>query len=141
MTIRRILVGWDGSDPSDSALRVAIAYVQEFGGEVEALAVFEKRGDEHVDDEELAAPERRDVREKFAVRFGDGTVVFHAVADAASPARVLARVAKDQGFDLIAVGCRAPGERRDGDQTVHELAVHAAVPLLVVEDDQDEVTA
>lgn len=141
MTFRRVLVGWDGSDPADAALRVAMAYAQEFGGEVRALAVFGKLGDRHVDEEELAAPERREVREKFMARFGDGPVIFHAVVDTASPGRVLAQFAHDHGFDLIAVGRPAPGERRDGDRTVHELATHAAASLLVVGDARGELLA
>ena len=38
-----------------TALRVAMAYAQELGGEVTALPVFGKLGDRHVDEEELAA--------------------------------------------------------------------------------------
>lgn len=141
MTFRRVLVGWDGSDPADAALRVALAYAQEVGGEVEALAVFGRLSDGHLDEEELAAPERREVREKFAARFGAGPLIFHAVVDTANPGRALARFAHDHGFDLIAVGRPAPGERRDGDRTVHELAIHAATPFLVVGDAQGEVIA
>ena len=100
--------------------------------------VFGKLGDRHVDEEELAAPERHDVREKFIARFGDGPVFFHAVVDTASPGRV--SLADDHGFDLIAVDRPVPGERRNGDRTVHELATHAAAPLLVVGDARGVVT-
>lgn len=133
MTFRRILVGWDGSGPADAALRIATAYADEVGGEVEALAVFNKPTDSPtIDGAQVVDPERRGVREHYAERFDGGSVRFHAIVDSASPAYALARFAHDHDFDLIAVGRSTGGKSRDGDRTLHELVAHAAVPLLVV---------
>ncbi|MDA8286025.1 MAG: universal stress protein [Actinomycetota bacterium] len=130
MSFPRILVGWDGSESADAALRVAVSHAQEFGGDVEALVVFAKPGTSAENGRQAPDPERREVLEKFAALFETGPVRLRAVVEATSPARVLARVARDHGFDLIAIGRHSTG--RDGDATLHELAAHSTVPLLVV---------
>ena len=133
----RILVGWDGSDPADVALEAAITYAREIGGEVEVLAVFDRR--RPVSDKESSvpsAPERGEVREKFSQRFGETPVKFHAVVDSASPALVLAQFAQDRKFDLIAVGKSSSWDHRDGDQTLLELTSCTTTPLMVVKPDR-----
>jgi 8-oxo-dGTP diphosphatase len=124
MMFRRILVGWDGSEPANAALRLAVT----LGGEVEALAVFSPGSSEHD-----PGPERSHVREKLSTLLDGRDVRFHAIVEATSPARVLARFASDHGFDLIAVGRRLAA--RDGDGTLHALAAGVRLPLLVVTPD------
>jgi nucleotide-binding universal stress UspA family protein len=122
MMFRRILVGWDGSEPANAALRLATT----LGGEVEALAVFSPANGE-------LSPERYDVREKFTTLLDGRQVRFHAIFEATSPARALAAFSSDHGFDLIAVG--RPLVTRDRDGTLPTLAAEARVPLLVVSPD------
>ncbi len=131
MTFRRILVGWDGSDPADRALRVALGYAHTVGGEVEVLAVFDKPGTGTANDGVTDA-ERQNVREKFAAVFGNGPARFRAIVGSKNPAETLASFASDHDFDLIAIGRNSSGVGGDGDRTVHELAQLATTPLLVV---------
>jgi 8-oxo-dGTP diphosphatase len=124
MMFRRILVGWDGSEPASAALRLAVT----FGGEVEALAVFSPARGQHG-----PGPERRRVREALTSQLDGRHVRFHAIVEETTPAGALAGFASDHGFDLIAVG--RPSAGRDGDGTVSALATRARVPLLVVSPD------
>jgi hypothetical protein len=124
MTFRGILVGWDGSEPANAALRLAVTC----GEEVEALTVFSPASGE-----QRPGPERHRVREQFTTVLDGRQVPFHAIVETKSPPPVLARFPTDHGFDLIGVG--RPSLARDGDGTLPTLSAEARVPLLVVSPD------
>ncbi|MHB1553318.1 MAG: universal stress protein [Acidimicrobiales bacterium] len=133
VTFRRILVGWDGSDSAEAALRMATSYADAIGSEIAALAVFDGRnGATSESDTVEAGPEYVRVTSRFHARFGDGRVAFRAIASRANPGRVLAEYADDHGFDLIAVGRPVTDGSGDHDHAVQALQRHATATVLAV---------
>ena len=133
VTFRRMLVVWDGSDSAEAALRMATSYADALGSEIEALTVFDGRsGATSKSDTVEAGPEYSRVTTRFHARFGDGRVVFRAIASRANPGRVLAEYADDHGFDLIAVGRPATDGSGDHDHAVQALHRHATATVLAV---------
>jgi nucleotide-binding universal stress UspA family protein len=130
---RRILVGWDGSDSAEAALRMATSYANAIGSEIEALAVFDGRSGVRSDGIAVeAGPEYKRVASRFHDRFKDGRVTFRAIATRDNPGRVLAEYADDHGFDLIAVGRPAMDASGDHDHAVRVLQSRATTTVLVV---------
>ena len=110
MMFRRILVGWDGSEPANAALRLAVT----LGGEVEALAVFSPGSGQ-----QDPGPERSHVREKLSTLLDGRDVRFHAIVQADEPGSCPGRFASDHGFDLIAVGRRLAARRTEMAPSMH----------------------
>lgn len=133
VAFRRILVGWDGSDSAEAALRLATSYADAIGAEVEALTVFDGRNDatSHGRAPE-PGPEYERVTSRFRLRFGDGRVPFRAIASKTNPGRILAQYADDRGFDVVAVGHPAGDDSGDDDHAVRVLREHASAAVLVV---------
>nr|WP_022797655.1 universal stress protein [Thermus islandicus] len=108
---RRILVGYDGSEMAKKALLAALELARVFGGEVLALAVvrppeFAELGVELQGVlEEVQGPlaEAFDFANREAERVG---VPLRTRSQVGHPAETLARVAEDEGFDLIVLGRR-----------------------------------
>jgi nucleotide-binding universal stress UspA family protein len=135
---RRILVGFDGSNGAQEALRAALALGEEVEGEVRALVVV--RPPAHVETaEELAnaaAAERDNLSQGLSnvVQPGwqgwlDVEVVF-----AEEPARALAEHAEDHGFDIVVVGMhgREHTMHRGIGRSLEALLQHHPCPVLVV---------
>lgn len=108
---RRILVGYDGSEPAKKALIAALELAQAFRGEVLALAVvrppeFAELGIELEGVlEEAKGPLAEAFRfaQREAARRG---VVLRTRSQVGHPAETLVRVAEEEGFDLIVLGRR-----------------------------------
>lgn len=134
-----LLVGLDGSDLSLSAAVVALGLLGPLTRRITLAAVLDLDTAGHVErvpgdapyPEETAARDLldRSVREVGAATgLGVGTVVLGG-----EPAEALGRYALDEGYELIAVGCRGSGlSKRVLGSCAAKLARHAPVPVLVV---------
>jgi nucleotide-binding universal stress UspA family protein len=140
--LRRVLVGFDGTNDARAALRLALALAADAGGgEVVALSVVPDSRGETVEDrrgafDADAGPLRQRAQADMAA-WGDPQVrAWVEVAPGDHPARTLLAQAERGGFDLLVVG------RHGGDRLLHgglgrvarELVEHARCPVLVVGD-------
>ncbi len=106
---RRILVGYDGSEGAQRALRVAIAMAGDLHGDVHALLVV--RLPAHVETPEERERATRAERENLLRGFADiaDQTQYHVgittdVVFDNEPAKAIAHWAQEYGFDLIVVG-------------------------------------
>jgi nucleotide-binding universal stress UspA family protein len=105
-----IVLGLDGSDPSDRAIPVARELAEKDGGQIEVVHVRELMPGRaggypvHPDEDEIVAKVRRQVEELNS----EGTKAsLHLVtAVIHGPAHAIAEVADEVDADLIAVGTR-----------------------------------
>ena len=134
----RVLVGYDGSDGAQGALRVGTALAADLGADLRVLVVA--RPPAHAETaEEL---EQAEVAERESLSLGlavpglgrpgasdlDVRVVF-----ADDPAKALAEHAEEHGFDLVVVGRhgREQGTHRGIGHSLDELLKRAGFPVLV----------
>lgn len=134
----RVLVGYDGSDGAQGALRVGAALAADLGADLRVLVVA--RPPAHAETaEEL---EQAEAAERESLSLGlaapgqpspvgadlDVRVVF-----ADDPASALAEHAQEHGFDLVVVGRhgREQGMHRGIGHSLDELLRRAGFPVLV----------
>ncbi len=143
-SFRRILVGWDGSQDAEHALRTASHLAEVLGAEVVVLAVLQRHPTaEAVDeaDEELAKRRLAALNdmEQGAEQAGlsAGLRLHNQVIEASNPAAALSQHAVEHGFDLVVVGRHGLDRAvhpRVGGVTEHQVR-HSSCPVLVVGDD------
>jgi nucleotide-binding universal stress UspA family protein len=134
---RRILVGFDGSDEAQGALRTALELAAEVHGDVRVLLVV--RPPAHAETpEELAtaaAAERDNLSRGLSGHArGGGATIDTRVVLADDPARALAEHAEGHGFDLVVVGShgREQVTHRGIGHSLESLLRHHPCPVLVV---------
>lgn len=135
---RRILVGFDGSEEAQGALRTALELAAEIRGEVRVLLVV--RPPAHTETAEdraaAAAAERENLSRGLAVQASDtkGLRIDTRVVFADDPAQVLAEHAEEHGFDLVVVGChgREQMTHRGIGHSLQSLLLNHPCPVLVV---------
>ena len=141
MTIKRIVVGIDGSRGSELAVRWAADLAGALGAEVVAvhsMGLLEDRGDgtkvpaETVRDEVALTLET-----EWCEPLRDAGVAFHAELVPGNPVAVLLDVADREAVDLIVVGSRGIGgiTGLHLGSTSHEVAVRSRRPVVIVPDD------
>ena len=96
----RILVGYDGSLQSKKALKEAITIAKHFSGFIKVVNVYEKGKKKEAEAAILVAEQNLE-QEKVAHD--------SLLALGSSPAKTLVIMAKQENFDLIAVGSRGLG--------------------------------
>jgi nucleotide-binding universal stress UspA family protein len=96
----RILVGYDCSLQSKKALKEAITIASQFSGFIKVVNVYEK---EKKKEAEVALSEAEQNLEREKVPHESLLVL------GSNPAKVLVTIAKQENFDLIAVGSRGLG--------------------------------
>jgi nucleotide-binding universal stress UspA family protein len=108
--IRRVLVGFDGSDASRCALDLALEVAGCLGAEVLALSVLPDTSHLETDEDRLAAEAgEREVLEvglepasRRALR--GGLRFAHRAVAGGDPAEVISAFAAEHGFDLVVLG-------------------------------------
>ncbi|TFU17737.1 universal stress protein [Thermus tengchongensis] len=108
---RRILVGYDGSEPAKKALVAALEVAKAFRGEVLALAVvrppeFAELG---VELEGVLEEAKGPLAEAFRFAHREAEkrgVTLRTRSQVGHPAETLIRVAEEEGMDLIVLGRR-----------------------------------
>lgn len=116
---RRILVGYDGSDDSAHALRVALDLAQGLGAEVVAISAVHTPPMLEVAEDQArqAASSRETVTRGLDVYLEPasrrGIALLQVVVENSDPASALASYAEEHGFDLLVVGLHGR------DQTSH----------------------
>ncbi len=135
---QRILVGFDGSDPSQRAVRLAFAWAHASGASVWIVharetpqRVAEPRTEEEQGNEIDAVTETLDDLQRYASAIGVRTTI--EVRDGA-PAEALLGAVPEIGADLVGVGTRGlRGPTRVLLGSVSSRVVgRAAVPVVVV---------
>lgn len=136
---RRVLVGFDGSNEAQGALRVAIALAADIQGDAHVLLVVRPPAHAETPEElqRAAEAERANlsqglsgVRNQTQQRWEVTTEVVYGD----DPARAIADYAQEHGFDLIVVGGhgREQMTHRGIGQSVEALIRHHPCPVLVV---------
>lgn len=137
---RRVLVGFDGSQESAHALRVAINLATELEAELVALSI--SKSPAHVEttedrQAEIEADARR-LREAIStcrsMAEGAGVAFSHTVIEAARPDRALVDHVIEHGFDLLVVGSRGTDHASHGGigRVVERLLRNQPCPVLVI---------
>ncbi|SFJ92244.1 Nucleotide-binding universal stress protein, UspA family [Paenibacillus sp. UNC496MF] len=142
MLYRHILAAYDGSEPSERALRQAIGLIGEGAGtklsvvhavsaaprQVGGVAVAPPDAYFKWLDEQNAAIERRMNEAAGALPFGEA-VVLHG-----DPAHEIAAYAREYRVDLIVMGSRGLGKIREMmfGSVSHHVVCHTSVPVLIV---------
>jgi nucleotide-binding universal stress UspA family protein len=127
---RRILVGYDGSDDSAHALRVALNLAEGLGAEVIALSAVHTSPMLEVEEDEAreAASSRGIATRGLDVHVDQasrrGVALRQIVVENSDPASALSTYAEEHGFDLLVVGLHGR------DQTSHLGLGHALERLL-----------
>lgn len=98
----RILVGYDGSLQSKKALKEAITIAKHFSGFIKVVNVYEKGKKKEAEAAILEAEQSLE-QEKAAHE--------SLLALGSNPAKTLVIMAKQENFELIAVGCRGLGRK------------------------------
>jgi nucleotide-binding universal stress UspA family protein len=134
---RRVLVGWDASPDSVTALRAAAALAATTAqGYVVALAVLpEARSPEH---DEVSSPVRR-VHAVFgstraSIEYPAGDMICLQTEDSTHPARTLCEYAHTHAFDLLVLGRHGNGGilHPKLGHVAHAVAKASEVPVLLV---------
>jgi nucleotide-binding universal stress UspA family protein len=108
--IRRILVGYDGSESAAHALRIALDVAEGLGGEVVVLTVLRiparsEDDDERRREEALSRENASRGLDTYRSQAEQRSVGFHqAFAESSDPPSALASYAKEHGFDLLVIG-------------------------------------
>jgi universal stress protein A len=127
---RRILVGYDGSEDSAHALRVALDFADGLDGEIVVLSIVRPSVTVEADEERIReqALERATTArelETYRTQADERSVRFHhVVVEASDPATALAAHAKEHGFDLLVVGSH-------GREQISHLGIGNAVEKLL----------
>lgn len=134
----RVLVGYDGSDGAQRALRIAAALAADLGADLRVLVVA--RPPAHAETpEELEQAEAAE-RESLSLGLGTPGQPTHLGPDldvrvvfADDPARALAEHAEEHGFDLVVVGRhgREQATHRGIGRSLDELLRRGGFPVLV----------
>jgi nucleotide-binding universal stress UspA family protein len=136
-TFRRVLVGFDGSAAAQHALRVAIAFAADLGGEAHVLLVVRPPAHTETPEERALAAEAE--RENLSNGLSDFSTPNHPelsteVVYADDPGKALAAYAAEHGFDVVVVGGhgREQMTHRGMGQSVEALLRDHPCPVLVV---------
>ncbi|HEX2850417.1 MAG TPA: universal stress protein [Acidimicrobiales bacterium] len=141
MTIRRIVVGLDGSRGSELAAGFTADLAAALGADVVAvhsMGMLEDRGDGTKVPAETVRGETAVVLEtEWCQPLRDAGVAFHAEIVAGNPVTVLLDVADREAADLVVVGSRGIGgiSGLHLGSTSHEVAVRSPRPVVIVPDD------
>lgn len=137
-TLKRLLVGVDGSDDSRRALEWAILLAERFDAEiiaVHAVGLLAHLGtgppvpsQSHL--EEL----RRAFEEQWCSPLSGSGVAHRVLSADGPPVRVLLDVAEKEAVDVIVVGSRGSGGFAELllGSTSHQVAEHASCPVMIV---------
>lgn len=137
MTLRCVVVGVDGSANARAALEWAITLARPDGARVvavHALGLLDRLHGQTVP----TATHRAEITAAFTSEWCDlldGAGLPHErLALDGPPADVLLAAARDHGADLVVVGVRGSGGRRERDlgSTSHRVVADAGRPVLVV---------
>jgi nucleotide-binding universal stress UspA family protein len=136
---RRILVGFDGSEEAQRALRVALALAADLNGEVQVLLVIRPSAHTETPEERASATEAE--RENLSLGLADvkaqtqgsWDLTTHTVV-ADNPAKAIGEHAAMHGFDLVVVGGHGRERVTHGGigRSVEELLRQHPCPVLVV---------
>jgi nucleotide-binding universal stress UspA family protein len=137
--IRRILVGYDGSNEALRALRVARALAADVNGDVHVLSAISPRAHaETTDERERTLAEEQSrlsniLREMEIMDGRERTPVAHVVDDD-EPANAIAEFAREHGFDLIVIGTHGTDQimHRGLGRSLEVLVRLHPCPLLIV---------
>jgi nucleotide-binding universal stress UspA family protein len=143
----RIVVGVDGSEHSDAALKWAVRMAKGMGTEV--VAVFAVATPVYIDagflppvpppqfDEKWMAGMKNEFETQWCKRLREAGVRHRTVMESGRPASVIAQVADAVDADLIAVGRRGRGGMAELllGSVSHELILHSKRPVLVISGD------
>jgi len=142
--IVRIVVGVDGSEHSEAAIKWAVRMAKGMGSEV--VAVFAIAPPIYFDagfmapvvppqlDEEWRAGMKKEFEEQWCNGLRDSGVHYRAVMEDGRPASVIAQVAVSVDADLIVIGRRGRGGVAELvlGSVSHELVLHSKRPILVI---------
>ncbi len=109
MTVKRVLVGWDGSPDAREAFRMGCSLADGLGAEVVVLEVVHQPFSTEVFDEgrrQLArhATELAEEVEEHGPGLGSRVTLHHVVIAADDTAKALRDYAAEHGFDLLVIG-------------------------------------
>jgi nucleotide-binding universal stress UspA family protein len=142
--IRRIVVGVDGSEHSEAAIKWAVRMAKGMGSEV--VAVFAIAPPIYFDasfmapvvppqfDEEWRAGMKQEFEGQWCKSLRDAGIRYQTIMEDGRPASVIAKVAESVNADLIVVGRRGRGGVAElflGSAS-HELVLHSKRPILVI---------
>ncbi|MGB6456378.1 MAG: universal stress protein [Streptosporangiaceae bacterium] len=141
-SIRRVLVGFDGSPDAAEALGVAAAFAAGDGGHVVALCVVPRALPTEGDEQD---GEGNGLRHQAAAIFGElarsqrsGNPVRMSVqvvySDHDSPGQVVTAYAEEHGFDILVLGRHGDGARRKSrlGRVADRAAQDCSVPVLLL---------
>lgn len=142
--IGRIVVGVDGSEHSEAAIKWAVRMAKGMGSEV--FAVFAIAPPVYIDgtfmapvvppqfDEEWRAGMKKEFEEQWCKSLQDAGVPYRTVLEDGRPASVIAQVADRVNADVIVVGRRGRGGVAELvlGSVSHELVLHSKRPILVI---------
>jgi nucleotide-binding universal stress UspA family protein len=140
VVFRRVLVGYDGSDDSAHALRVALGLAEGLQAEVVALSAIHVAPNlEVAEDRERQIASSREIATRGFDAYREhasqhGVELHHIFVEQSDPATALSSYAEEHAFDLLVVGLHGR------DQTSHlgvgraleKLLRSRSCPLLVV---------
>ena len=141
-SIKRIVVGVDGSKHSAAALSWAIRMAKGMGAQVTAVyAIYvplyfpEPYGVPVQFDDEWRGEMKAEFENKWCKPLKTSGIRYRTVFQDGRPATVIKDVAEREGADIIIVGRRGRGGVAELvlGSVSHELAVHARLPLLLIE--------
>ena len=142
--IGRIVVGVDGSEHSEAAIKWAVRMAKGMGSEV--VAVFAIAPPVYFDasfmapvvppqfDEEWRAGMKKEFEEQWCKSLRDAGIRYQTVLEDGRPASVIAQVADRVKADVIVVGRRGRGGVAELvlGSVSHELVLHSKRPILVI---------
>jgi len=142
--IGRIVVGVDGSEHSEAAIKWAVRMAK--GMRSEVVAVFAIAPPFYFDagfttpvappqlDEEWRAGIKAEFEEKWCKSLRDAGIKYRTILEDGRPASVIANVADSVNADLIVVGRRGRGGVAELilGSVSHELVMHSKRPILVI---------
>jgi nucleotide-binding universal stress UspA family protein len=145
--IGRIVVGVDGSEHSEAAIKWAVRMAKGMGSEV--VAVFAIAPPIYFDagfmapvvppqlDEEWRAGMRKEFEEQWCKGLRDSGVHYRAVMKDGRPASVIAQIADSLNADLIVLGRRGRGGLAELvlGSVSHELVLNSKRPILIISTD------
>jgi nucleotide-binding universal stress UspA family protein len=145
--IGRIVVGVDGSEHSEAAIKWAVRMAKGMGSEV--VAVFAVAPPVYFDggfmapvpppqfDAEWLADMKNEFEAEWCKRLRDAGVRYRTIMEGGRPASVIAQVADTVNADVIVVGRRGRGGVAELvlGSVSHELVLHSKRPILVISSD------
>lgn len=140
--VKRIVVGVDGSEPSERALRWAKEYAELTGGRVEAVHAWQVprvygAAVAALPGEAFTTWAERTLREAIDNALGDDDDIDSVLEEGAAP-KVL--IKRSEGAELLVIGSRGHGGfvgTLIGSVSLHCVA-HAACPVVVIRADEDD---